>query len=86
MSQNLDYKEFLKKDQKESQVGRKLSEQTTKKVIVMVLVVLVSVPLCDVDSYITEPKSFRYGLDLIYRLGGPSGSGKRAFNDMVAFQ
>jgi hypothetical protein len=49
----------------ESKVGKQLSEVTTRKVIIMVLVVMLSVPLFSVSTYITETKSFQLGLDFI---------------------
>ena len=49
----------------ESKVGKKLSEQTTRKVVILVLVMLFSSPVFTPSYYVTEPDSFDYGLDLI---------------------
>ena len=50
---------------KESHVGRKLSDLTTRRVIVIVLIMMFSVPILSLDTYIEEPNSFEYGLNLI---------------------
>lgn len=53
---------------KESYVGKQLNDSTTKKVIVLVLCLIFSFPLFTLSSYVTEPASFRWGLDLLLRL------------------
>ena len=53
------------RDYKESKVGKMLSEYTTRKVIILVLAMLFSTPAMAVDSYLTEPSSYEYGLSLI---------------------
>jgi len=55
----------LASDQMESRVGKKLSEITTKKVIILVLVMLFSSMLFKSGSYLDEPDSYDYGLMLI---------------------
>ena len=54
----------------ESAVGKTLSEKTTRKVIVIVFILLFSLPLLKRDSYIPNSNSLMFGLDLIYSLGG----------------
>jgi hypothetical protein len=49
----------------ESKLGKVLSDVTTKRVIVMVLVVMLSVPLFSYYTYVNEAKSFLIGLDFI---------------------
>jgi len=69
-NEDIDYRELLAQDQvKESKVGKKLSDKTTKRVIVMVLVMLFSVPIFTVTEYVDTPTSFMYGLSLMYDLG-----------------
>lgn len=50
---------------KESHVGRKLSDLTTRRVIVIVLIMMFSVPILSLDTYREDPNSFKYGLQLI---------------------
>jgi len=49
----------------ETKIGKVLSEVTTQKVIIMVLVMMLSVPLFSFATYAVETKSFLLGLDLI---------------------
>jgi hypothetical protein len=53
----------------ESVVGKTLSEKTTKKVIVIVFILLFSLPLLKRDSYIPNSNSLMFGLDLMFSLG-----------------
>lgn len=71
-------------DQKESVVGRKLTEFTTKKVILLVLTMLFVSPIFSVDQYIESPIYFQYGLRTVAKLGGSSTeAGKINFDNMV---
>ena len=63
--QEVDFKTMLLNDQMESKVGKKLSEITTRRVIVLVLAMLFSQPIFSVSTYMTEPNSYDYGLNLI---------------------
>ncbi len=49
----------------ESKIGKMLSDVTTKRVIIMVLVIMLSTPLFSVGTYSVDTKSFGIGLDLI---------------------
>ena len=49
----------------ESKVGRKLSELTTKRVIILVLGMMFGLPLFTVNLYEDENTSFQFGLELI---------------------
>jgi hypothetical protein len=53
------------KNLQESKVGQKLSDLTTRKVIVIVLVMMFSVPLFSLDTYQEDPNSYDYGLQMI---------------------
>lgn len=71
----------------ESVVGRKLSDFTTRKVILLVLAMLFSTPFFSVDTWLTEPLSYEYGLYQIHELGGTETiSGQLAFNATVELQ
>ncbi|OMJ76643.1 hypothetical protein SteCoe_23946 [Stentor coeruleus] len=50
---------------KESRVGRKLSDIITKRVIILVMVVLILIPLFDLDFYKTQAYSWDYGLEAV---------------------
>ena len=63
-------------DKKESRVGKRLSEATTRRVIILVLAMLFSVPLFTVSTYVTEPNSYDFGLSLIRDLGPETEAGK----------
>jgi len=51
--------------EKESHVGQQLSDLTTRRVITIVLIMMFSVPILSLDTYIDEPNSFEWGLQLI---------------------
>lgn len=77
---------MLLSDQMESKVGKKLSEITTKRVIVLVLIMLFSQPIFSVSTYMQDPNSYDYGLNLIQTLGPNTLGGQAAFNSMIAIQ
>jgi hypothetical protein len=51
-------------DKKESIVGKKLSELTTKRVIILVLAMLFSQPIFFIVQYINQPDDSNYGIFL----------------------
>jgi hypothetical protein len=55
----------LMSDQMESRVGKKLSDITTRKVIVLVLIMLFSSVIFKTNTYLEEPDSYDYGLSLV---------------------
>jgi len=71
------------KEQKESKVGKKLSDYTTRKVIILVLAMLFSVPVLSVNQYLEEPEGYDYGLELIKALKVDNPGGIQAFDDMA---
>ena len=73
-------------DKNESKVGKKLNDTTTRRVIIMVLAMLFTVPIFTVGTYIEEPSSFDYGLALINHLGPASNGGKAVFDNTVEVQ
>ena len=50
---------------KESKVGQKLSDLTTRRVIVIVLIMMFSIPVLSLDTYRETPNFFQYSLQLI---------------------
>lgn len=46
----------------ESKVGKKLSDLTTRRVIILVLAMLFSVPLFSTSTYMTDPDTFDYSV------------------------
>jgi hypothetical protein len=69
----------------ESKIGKMLSDETTKRVIVMVLIVMLSVPLFSFYTYANETKSFQYGLDIITNYhSSPTGTAfQHSFNNYL---
>jgi len=55
----------MKGEQEESQVGKKLSDLTTRRVLVLVIVMLLCVPLFTINTYKEENVYFEYGLNLV---------------------
>ena len=56
---------ILEEQRKESNVGKMLTDYTLRKVILIVLLMLFTNPLFMVQTYVSEPNSFNYGLDLL---------------------
>lgn len=73
-------------DKKESKVGKRLSEATTRRVVILVLAMLFSVPFFTVNTYVIEPNSYDYGLSLVRELGPETEQGKSVFLDTVDIQ
>lgn len=63
---------------KESHVGRQLSDLTTRRVIVIVLIMMFSVPILSLDTYKEDPNSFKWGLQLIASYVPEKGDGWQA--------
>jgi len=55
----------LKGEQEESKVGKKLSDLTTKRVIVLVILMMLFVPIFTINTYKEENTYFEYGLDMV---------------------
>eukprot|EP00418_Pyrodinium_bahamense_P043284 CAMPEP_0179199838 /NCGR_PEP_ID=MMETSP0796-20121207/99431_1 /TAXON_ID=73915 /ORGANISM="Pyrodinium bahamense, Strain pbaha01" /LENGTH=919 /DNA_ID=CAMNT_0020904351 /DNA_START=1 /DNA_END=2760 /DNA_ORIENTATION=- len=63
--------------EKESAVSKKLSEMTTRRVIMLVLVIMLSLPVFQPSLYTEKlPSSAQYGINILYR---------RFINDMKLF-
>ena len=58
---------ILEEQRKESNVGKMLTDFTLRKVIFIVLLMLFTNPLFMVQTYLSEPSSFVYGLDLLMK-------------------
>lgn len=50
----------------ETNVGRKLSDATTKRVVVIVLVLMVCIPLFSVDTYAPDYEFYEFGVSQMY--------------------
>jgi hypothetical protein len=50
---------------KESKVGKKLSDLTTRRTIILVLAMLFSVPIFSRTTYITNPDPYTFGLKVL---------------------
>lgn len=57
--------EAEEKEPQESKVGKKLSDLTTRRVIILVLSMMFSVPFLTLTTYKEENNSFIFGLELI---------------------
>ncbi len=53
------------KSPEESKVGKKLSDLTTRRVIVLILTMMFSVPILTLTTYMSENESFTFGLTLV---------------------
>lgn len=82
---NKDMTQVLNEDN-ESKVGKKLSEFTTRKVVILVLVMLFTSPVFSVSTYLEEPDSYNYGLDLLHKIGPRTVAGGELFDNIVDMQ
>lgn len=57
----------------ESRVGRRLSDLTTKRVILLVLCLLLVLPLFEIDFYVTAQTSFDFGTKMLAEFRGEEG-------------
>ena len=71
-------------EDKESKVGKKLSEFTTRKVVILVLIMLFTSPIFTVSTWLEETNSYNYGLDLLRDIGPRTEGGKALILDIVA--
>ena len=58
----------------ESKVGKRLSDLTTRRVIILVLAMMFSQPFFTLNQYLTEPKSFKFGLETIRHFSDDTSS------------
>tara|TARA_B110000285_G_C15097134_1_gene602727 strand:- start:1743 stop:1967 length:225 start_codon:yes stop_codon:yes gene_type:complete len=70
-------------EQQESKVGKKLSDFTTRKVVILVLVMLFTSPIFTTATYLEEPNTYNFGLDLLHELGPRTEAGKEIFNHII---
>lgn len=70
-------------EDRESKVGKKLSDFTTRKVVILVLVMLFTSPFFTVTTYLEEPNSYNYGLELLKYIGPRSIAGEELFKEIV---
>lgn len=78
INENKDMSQVMNEDS-ESKVGKKLSEFTTRKVVILVLVMLFTSPIFSVSTYLEEPNSYNYGLEMIKIVGPRSPAGEEMF-------
>lgn len=54
-------------------MGKKLSDLTTKRVVIIVLLLMISIPVFDTDTYFTEYSVYTFGLQEMYYVITTSG-------------
>lgn len=74
------------KGDKESKVGKKLSDHITKKVVILVLSIIFASPIFTVVNYVEVPNSYNYGLDLLLLLGPRTEAGSKVFQEIIERQ
>jgi hypothetical protein len=68
---------------KESKVGKRLSDLTTRRVIVIVLAMMFSVPVFTISTYTDDNDSFSFGLSLIQSFENSSKGQMSNFNNYI---
>ena len=67
----------------ESQVGKKLTDFSSRKVIMIILFMLFTNPFFQTQTYISEPDSFDYGLNLLVKLNPKDYKSKKRIVDQI---
>lgn len=62
----LDAEKFNDHIFEETNVGKKLSDSTTKRVVIIVVVLMISIPIFSMDTYLTPYDKYQFGLDEMY--------------------
>jgi len=70
----------------ESRVGKKLTDLTQRRLIILVLAMLFSIPACSVTTYFTEPDSYSFGLKLLTNYNSNSIQFNKTFEAFVETQ
>ena len=68
----------------ESKVGKRLSELTTKRVVILVLGIMFVLPLFTLSLYYDQTTSFAYGLEVIYRFRESPDTFELCWNKYIA--
>ncbi len=76
--------ESIESNQSETKVGKMLSDLTTRRVIILVLSMLFSVPFLTLTTYKTENTSFQYGLKLIILYDSDTPAFNAMFDSFVS--
>lgn len=58
----------------ESKVGKKLSDLTTRRVIMLVLAMMFSVPIFTISTYKEDNNSYKFGLEIIKEFANNTNS------------
>lgn len=83
--QNLEEKDD-ENDTKESRVGKKLSELTTKRVVILVLVLIFLVPLFQSSYYYDPDKAYTIGIKILANMDTvPDSDYKTMFNKYISY-
>lgn len=53
---------------KESHVGKQLIDKTSRKVVLCTLLIIFMFPVLDTNTYVDEPSSTSYGIELMHKL------------------
>ena len=64
-------------NRKESHVGKQLIDKTSRKVVVCTLLIIFMFPVFDTNTYISEPSSMSYGVELMHKLAANTGEDGR---------
>lgn len=76
--------EMEMKEPEEMKVGKKLSDLTTRRVIILVLSMMFSVPFLTLTTYKDENNSFSFGLELISTFTEGTAAFNTTFNSYVS--
>lgn len=64
-------------------MGKKLSDLTTRRVIILVLAMLLSVPIFSTSTYLDDNDSYEIGLDLMRGYNPGDDGFNRVFNSFI---
>lgn len=60
-------------EDKETKIGQKITETTSKKIIIIVLIIMISIPIFSINTYISEFNYFQSCIDTLHNLANRDG-------------
>jgi len=60
-------------EDKETKIGQKITEATSKKIIILVLIIMISIPIFNLDTYVIDYNYFQSSIDTLHLLVNQDG-------------
>lgn len=77
-----DEKEENKVVDNETNVGKKLSDLTTKRVVIIVMLLMISIPIFNADTYFQNKSIYEQGVQELYKVLKIEGTPNEKFDEI----